>query len=352
MDIKERMDKLMGVIGGISKLNIFIAQIDPDAIGSALGLMFIAQEICGKQASVYYAGHVAHPQNKCIINQFGLKRSFLPISEYKNEPNSAQALVDSSLTNDSRIKFPLEPMIVVDHHRGTDLKETDKNFIWVDDVGIGAASTMITEILVKILDGRKEALAYDAFGTVATLLALGIYSDTKSMISAGKRDREAYDFLKAHCSEANLYQLIQYTFSEGFFNRLEHALSTRIRNGSKIVTSVGSINENNADDLSTIADMIMRMEGITLVAVLGWMGDNIRISVRNRELGVPLDEFLKKRFPNMSGAKLAPDGRGEGGVLLILEDIDKLKILMGSKESEVIMREAIIKSIAQLFFTD
>ena len=119
-----------------------------------------------------------------------------------------------------------------------------------------------------------------------------------------------------------------------------------------MVTSVGEINENNADDLSTIADTFMRMEGITLVAVLGWLGENIRISVRNKDLGMPLDEFLKKRFPNMSGAKLAPDGRGEGGVLLTLENVQSLKILMGAEKSQEIMRDAIVKSIAELFFTD
>ena len=54
----------------------------------------------------------------------------------------------------------------------------------------------------------------------------------------------------------------------------------------------------------------------------------------------------------MSGAKLAPDGRGEGGVLLTLENVQSLKILMGAEKSQEIMRDAIVKSIAELFFTD
>lgn len=42
----------------------------------------------------------------------------------------------------------------------------------------------------------------------------------------------------------------------------------------------------------------------------------MRISARSTDLSTPLDEFLGERFGSDSGAKVAPDGRDEGGALL------------------------------------
>src|SRR3989344_733648 len=348
---KDRLLKLEQVLQSFvaspQGIDIFVAQVDPDAIGSALGTMLLIEAIFTRSPKIFYAGHIAHPQNKWVFNKYGLRKMFAPVAEYKNGEGKIHAIVDSSLAQDSRIKLALSPKIVIDHHKGSELVEDENSFFWIEEVGIGAASTLVTELLREKDYKFSPDNAY-----IAPLLALGIYNDTKSMMSASKRDRAAFDYLSQQFQEQELVQLIEYTYTEGYFNRLKNALNSILRKGSRMVTSVGEINENNADDLSTIADTFMRMEGITLVAVLGWLGENIRISVRNKDLGMPLDEFLKKRFPNMSGAKLAPDGRGEGGVLLTLENVQSLKILLGAEKSQEIMRDAIVKSIAELFFTD
>ena len=49
------------------------------------------------------------------------------------------------------------------------------------------------------------------------------------------------------------------------------------------------------------------------------MGDKVRISVRTDDVTLALDVHLKKIFGPASGAKVAKDGVGEGGALVVLD---------------------------------
>ena len=107
--------------------------------------------------------------------------------------------------------------------------------------------------------------------------------------------------------------------------------------GARLVTNIGVVTAKQADDLSTIADMLIRWDGISLAVVWGIIGNQIRFSARNDDISTPLDGLLKECFGAKSGAKLTPDGQGEGGGLIDLN----LGFLDGADVREEII--AIIK---------
>lgn len=294
------------------RINILITQVDPDAIGAAIGLSYIIRSMGGK-AVIWYCGGIGHPQNRSIVNRYDLVRVMKKITDYVPEEGDIFALVDSSTIDDSRLgelKGKIDPVIVIDHHR-SGMAETPGKMIWVEDMG--STCTMIIELINDMDLEIPDNLEY-----IPMLLAMGIYTDTKSLININDRDLAAYNTISRQVSPQEFGDLVSYPLPETFFRNLQASLANIVVSGSRLVTNVGILTSRQADDLSTIADMLIRWDGISLVVVWGVLGNKIRFSARNDDISTPLDDLLKECFGDKSGAKLTPDGQGEGGGLLDL----------------------------------
>jgi len=77
------------------------------------------------------------------------------------------------------------------------------------------------------------------------------------------------------------------------------------------------------------------------------MDNHVRVSARSSNLSDPLDESLKESFGDNSGAKLTPDGIGEGGAYVELEGLD-----LGFWGGEGIIELIIRKKLEELIFSD
>ncbi len=317
MDIQERFNRFKQVVEQTKgeEIAIIIAQIDPDALASAFGLAYLINAIRQREneIQIYYCGEIGHPQNRTIINKYDLKRRMRPIEEFSAKTRYT-ALVDSSSIDDGRIPGDrdLDLIIVIDHHRESALPEGDEAFYWIEDVG--SASTLVAELL--------EALGVEFSGDsafISTLIAMGVYTDTKALVSGSSRDRHAYGYATKATSAVEFAQLIEYPFPESHYDNLEKALRRRKRVGSRLLTNIGKTPPEDRDDISSIADYLLRMEGISLVVVWAIIGDDVRISARSTDLSTPLAEFMREKFGPDSGAKLDPAGRGEGGAQIDLD---------------------------------
>lgn len=273
-----------------------MAQVDPDAIGSAFGM----KALLG--GDVFYAGKFGHPQNRCIANKYNLMSEMQPVSEM---PKGAKViLVDSHDAHDGRLDIESIYMIV-DHHRGEPDIEVEGEII-IEDVG--AASTLVVERLEE-MDKRT-----------ATLLALGIYTDTGSLLGATERDREAYAKCMEFTSTHEVMSLVNYPLPPSHFKNLTFALNNMKKDGEgRCLASVGFLPPEQGDDISSIADYLIRMDSISLVVVWGIVNSEVRVAARNVDLSTPLDEYLSGAFGESSGAKLTPDGRGVGGARIPIE---------------------------------
>lgn len=328
-----KYDRFKAIVEGLrDRVLILITQVDPDAMGAAFALMKILTTLNPKcRCCITYCGAIGHPQNRAICNRFGLRGKMASIVEFDHGdlPEFDIVLVDSSSADESRIpeKFrPIKPKIVIDHHRGADIHEKDGNFVWIEEVG--AVSTLISELAeeAKVELPIEERL----------MLALGIYTDTKALVGCCARDMMAYGIVTKHIPPESFASLIKYPLPPSFFDHLRKALETMETQGSRIVACAGIINPDEGDDVAAIADGLIRRTGATLVVVCAIIGDCVRLSARSSDSTMSLDEFLKARFgPKNAGAKLTPDGFGEGGATVTFnlgfwlsngDDSDDLKV--------------------------
>jgi nanoRNase/pAp phosphatase (c-di-AMP/oligoRNAs hydrolase) len=342
--IKEpRVEKLRRVIDEASDagpFSIIVAQIDPDAIGSAFGMQELLS-LLGQTSTIYYQGKVGHPQNEALCNKFGLmgRMKALP-SRYDTEPGDSgrlnitlnnPILVDSSRANDSRLPFPISPVIVVDHHGQSDVGEESVNtFFWVDE-SAGSACTMVAEILSEISPENWEIKP-----DLAVLLALGIYTDCKDGLRTGDRDDSAYSWVKRYANSTDLINLIRYKRPFSFLRNLAHAVSyvekyDTYRKG-RIMGGLGRIPDKQGDDLAMVADELLRTVGAPLAltwamvevkdSTTGNTTTKIRVCARSEDYTTNLAEALGTPFGNKSGAKTLPDGTAEGGALMEFPGLD------------------------------
>jgi nanoRNase/pAp phosphatase (c-di-AMP/oligoRNAs hydrolase) len=157
---------------------------------------------------------------------------------------------------------------------------------------------------------------------IAALLALGIYEDPIKLSDISNEDSEAYNkickFIK---NFQDLKRLIRFPKSRAEFKNRAHALNTMEENGSRILSSVGVIASDRGDDISTIADELIEMEGVSLVVVYGILSDTkrVRLSARSTDTSQPIDEFLRQRFGGRVGGKINDNGSGIGGGLMELD---------------------------------
>ena len=340
MNIKNRIEKLSNVLVRLD-FNIppvIITQFDPDAFASSLGLDLVLRELIRRvneekinsPIKIYYCGRIGMAQNRAILNTYDLGRIIKPVSEIKPDTLSATldtTLLDSSKVRDDRLpnNIKIKPRIIVDHHEDSDITEQEDVFVWIEKVG--ATSTLIAELLKELDFKFSEENKH-----VAALLALGIYTDTKALAGASQRDRNAFGYVTNFVSESEFYQLVHYPLPESHFQNLSIALNNLVREGSRVVLGTDITDPDTADDLSSIADYLLRMRDVSLVAAWGVVEAVIRLSVRNNDPGFSLTDFLQDRF-GTGGAKITPDGRGEGGALI---ELDIKDILMPETEEAVI----------------
>jgi len=337
-----QVDKLRRVIDEAAEngpFSILVAQIDPDAIGSAFGMQEVLSQF-GAPSNIYYQGKVGHPQNEALCNKFGLMGRMRPLprrfgagpdedidpEQARMEFNDALTnvvLVDSSRAQDSRLPFPIAPVIVVDHHGQSDMEESVNTFVWVDE-SAGSASTMMAELLSKVTPENWEFKP-----DLALMLALGIYTDCKNNTRTGERDDQAYAWVKKYANNTDLTTLVNYKRPFSFLKNLARAVAyverfDTYRKG-RILGGLGRIPEKQSDDLAMVADELLRTVGAPLAVTwalvekkerdTGEIALNIRVCARSEDYTTNLAEALGARFGRKSGAKTLPDGSAEGGAL-------------------------------------
>lgn len=356
---ESRIEKLKRVAderGPSGPFAIFIAQIDPDAIGSAFGMQEVLSQL-GHTSHIYYQGRVGHPQNEALCQKLGLMSRMRSLSKGDGAVLDAMAvgmsnivLVDSSKKKDSRLPFEIDPVIVVDHHEKSDIMDSEDIFLWLDESS-GSASTMVAELLSEITPENWEFKS-----DLALMLALGIYTDCKSNTRSSERDDQAYAWVKRYTDPSALSDLVNYKRKFSFLKHLARAVSyvekhDTYRKG-RILGGLGRIPEKSGDDLAMVADELLRTVGAPLAvtwAVVETKGVDgkpalkIRVCARSEDYTTPLGETLSERFGDDSGAKSLADGSAEGGALFEFPGV-------GPWVSDSEMEELVHKRIMEWFF--
>ncbi len=350
---EERIEKFIRVVkGAVGDFIIFVSHVDTDSIGGSVGLKAVIEKFAPEKAKVkiFYHGPVGLKQNQIVMNKYGLEQILRPIEEYEPQENDNYVLVDSS-ASDSRLKNALngrQPLIIIDHHLQDGLTEDDNQFYWIEQ--IGSACTQIAELVVN--ENININLEDEDNRFIAMLLAVGIHTDTRSLVTDTYRDLEMYVKVKKAVERDNkdFSQLINFDWPESYFTNLSHAIDNKkVNNDGILVTGIGVVPPKEGDDIAPISNALIRTKNVDTAYVWCIIGDStVRISARSTDLSKTVDDLLKEHFQGESvGAKLTSIEEFEGGgtIRFDLGSFGEIMSLVSADKSVRKAKEDLVKSV-------
>lgn len=311
MPIDKIITKLSSICEPLANktITLIFTQVDPDAVGASLLLAFILEKKFKIKTEIFYYGGIGHVQNRYLFERCPLTNRLQPVSARDAKETDIVALVDSNSMADERSGVIIgRNLLTFDHHKyvlSNGSKENPDSLICIDQ-DAGSTCTMLVELVEALeleFDGEEAE-------ELATVVALGIFTDTKRIQDAADRDIAAYEFTSRQGSRRLLIELISYPRPESFYRRLASAIGRMQRKGPRLVTGIGAVSDN-PDDVSTVAEELLLMEGLTLVVVWVLVEDRVRLSIRTDNPSFSVADFIQKKFD--SGGARVVNGRGVGG---------------------------------------
>ncbi len=322
--IKERCAEARHIV-------LLVAQIDPDAIGSAMLFRHYLKACLGVGSGMiemYYAGTVSHPQNKCIFNMFELDNFFQPMPKnLEKDEDTLWVLLDSCSLNDIRfngVSVDLSQVdIIIDHHKKDVTQDEEDKRVYLME-SIGSAATLVVQLLDSEEDGLESLEDNDEKTTALTLGAIGIKSDTRNFTSGithGK-DFEAFAKLYPYCDKEAILAVENFPLDR-FYPILKAVLNTQLITKGRIIASAGYIDEEDGDLLAEACAQLIRDSRVGVVVVWGAVKgtSKIRLSFRSKDPTLNLHDKIREVF---GGGAKQKKGFGEGGAVLDIGDLGTL----------------------------
>lgn len=258
--------------------------MDMDALGSAVGMQYFAQNIMNNAYTVYNEQEM-FPDIERAINKLKAENcsNLVTIQEAAQKVTSRSILimVDHSkigLTLSKEFYELFNQVIIVDHHR-RDADFPNNSVLTYIESGASSASELVTE-LIQFQNDKYHKLNR----IQASLLMAGIMLDTKNFTArVNSRTFDVASYLRVHGSDSLEIHTISATdFDE--YRRINELILRGKRLESNMILVIGE--ETMAYDNvipSKAADAILEMAGIEAVFVVTKnIQDYIAVSARSR----------------------------------------------------------------------
>ena len=308
--------------------NIFTQWVgDPDALGSAVLLKAILEELGAKEVRIL-TGSLAHPQNRNLVAKCGI---VLHDPNTGRLPRGLNCMVDTSpplgTANTGRVVPVSEYFFVADHHADPDdvernTREKGVRRVKLAFVGLPVGST--SAFMAAL------AMAFDVFESVGpqgrAAAALGIYTDTSALLHGSTPlDFRMFEKLTRDPATQDLLdELRDYRVPPEWFEYRNVAFSNMEVTGTVRVAPVGYVRDEHRDVIAEIANDLLRIEGtsIGIAVAVTQLGTEVSVRADSRLLGEDqprivrvIDHLLSYAFPGVSGFKYerVPPHRVEGG---------------------------------------
>jgi nanoRNase/pAp phosphatase (c-di-AMP/oligoRNAs hydrolase) len=263
---------------------------DPDALGSALGILSILKKnnIEGK---IYFSGEISHPQNKTLVNVLNIQTK-----KIDEKINGVNICVDCTEINSCASAADF----VIDHHRNK--TESKQKII---DPNYGSCSAIIYNLI-------KEEINFEEDSNLATALMIGIKTDTNDlMINVSDNDFKAYKGLLNYCDKELLQKIMNYPLPKYLYEKRQilHKENNSQEDNGIFVGGVGFISSSQRDSIAILAEEYMRMESVTTSVIFAITDKHfLEISVRSANISLDVGEWVKKIFNGFGGGKLGAAG--------------------------------------------
>ena len=136
---------------------------------------------------------------------------------------------------------------------------------------------------------------------LATGLMYGILVDTNNFKrNFEKEDTDAVYFLKPKINKELLNIIENPNISPTTLDVLSKAINNKKIDGKYVISNVGYIDKR--ESLSQAADLLLKLEGITISLVIGIIEDYVYISARSRDQIIDISKVITKAFSKMGSA--------------------------------------------------
>ncbi len=308
-----RLKRILGDCEG--EMAIFVHDDpDPDAIASAVGM----EEICRKEnveCETYFGGEIGHPENEIFMENTNFV--IQDIDEHSIEPVIEDAynvaFVDFAESSTSDI-IPdyVTPDVIIDHH-STNTREEGKKYTEIR-TDVGATSTLITKHL--------QNLDIDIPPVLASAMLFGIKVDTNDYTkNISVSDFKAIAYLNSIADKDILDILESPPIYSDTLSAMGRALSERKIEGDILTTYCGQI--SHSDDVSMIANFLLRERDILTVLVYGIKDKKIHMSVRSKDLQLNVGKIMDRAYSDLGEGGGHPHSAGGQISLNKFEDIDE-----------------------------
>jgi nanoRNase/pAp phosphatase (c-di-AMP/oligoRNAs hydrolase) len=325
--------------------NIFTQWVgDPDALGSAVMLKAILEQLGAKEVRIL-TGRLGHPQNRKMVEQCGIE---LLDPNAERLPRGLNCMVDTSpplgAANTGAVQPVREYFFVADHHadpedveaacRAQGVRRVKLAFVGLP---VGSTSAFMAAL----------GLAFDVWDQLGPSgragAALGIYTDTSALLH-GATALDFRMFEKLTRDEATLDlldELRDYRIPPAWFEHRNAAFQRVQTLGGLRLAPVGFVGEEHRDVVAEVASDIQRIDGTVVALAVAVTERRTEVSLRadarllggDRERIVRVvDRLLAQVFPGASGFKYgrrAPH-RVEGGASLALSEAQERLFTCGS----------------------
>jgi len=308
--------------------NIFTQWVgDPDALGSAVLLKAILEELGAKEVRIL-TGSLAHPQNRNLVAKCGI---VLHDPNTGRLPRGLNCMVDTSpplgTANTGRVVPVKEYFFVADHHADPEdveinTREKGVRRVKLAFVGLPVGST--SAFMAAL------AMAFDVFESVGekgrAAAALGIYTDTSALLHGSTPlDFRMFEKLTRDPATQDLLdELRDYRVPPEWVDYRTAAFQHVQTTGGVRIAPVGYVRENHRDVIAEIANDLLRIEdtSIGIAVAVTQLGTEVSVRADSRLLGEDqprivrvIDHLLEYAFPGVSGFKYerVPPHRVEGG---------------------------------------
>ena len=279
---------------------------DPDAMGSAFGMMRILSFLGVEEVSGWYRGEISHPQNVAMQNILSIPVKLWSKETEKEVPEDAFFIFVDCAGQQRNMSIPFAPKIVIDHHKST----PDKGALFIHDE-IGSCSTLITDMMLSMPVREVDETKFTCFDVdeddmreIATALAIGIKTDTIDFRNETTSDDDfkAYKLLTRFMSDDRYSKIVNYELPSYIFESEKIAWENRHQEGPNLITGLGFLDTKRGDCVPYNADHLMRLQGIQTVMVFAIVGNAVRVSIRTTSASIDAGTLCGEIF-----------GEGHGG---------------------------------------
>lgn len=282
---------------------------DPDAMGSAVGVAHLAATV-DTEADIYYSGEIRRHENRAFRTVLDL--AFERVEAARELYGETVILVDHNEPRGFDGAAAVDPVAVIDHHPGDG---EGKEFTDVRPE-YGACSSIVAEYLRSVGvtppgdDGADGE--YTLPTEVASALLYGIQTDT-TYLSRGCTDADfdCCSFLYPAIDGDVLDRIANPPVDSETLDVQARAIRGRLVRMPFVVSDVGEV--SNVDTIAQAAEELLRLEGVTAVAVFGEKDGVYHVSGRSRDDRVHMGHALELAVDELVDGAAGGHARMGGG---------------------------------------